>query len=76
MPWSADRAPEDDSEEGRGRATGGDEPDSECPAPVWGRAPPRVTVQHNLQHNDDRKLVFSIRGRVIDVVNDADEPEE
>ena len=32
----------------------------------------RVTFQPD----DDQKLVFSIRGRVVDVVNDAEEPEE
>ena len=49
-----------------------DEPDSECPAPSWERAPVRVTFQHG----DEPKLVFSIRSRVVDVVNDAEEPEE
>jgi hypothetical protein len=32
----------------------------------------RVTFQPD----DDQKLVFSIRGRVVDVVNDAEEPQE
>jgi dTDP-4-dehydrorhamnose 3,5-epimerase-like enzyme len=32
----------------------------------------RVTFQPD----DDQKLVFSIRGRVVDVVNDAEEAEE
>jgi dTDP-4-dehydrorhamnose 3,5-epimerase-like enzyme len=32
----------------------------------------RVTFQPD----DDQKLVFSIRGRVVDVVNDTEETEE
>jgi hypothetical protein len=55
-----------------GEPDGGDDPDSECPAPVWERTPMRVTFQPD----DDHKLVFSIRGRVVDVVNDAGEAEE
>jgi hypothetical protein len=55
-----------------GAPTDGDDPDSECPAPTWERAPVRVTFQHG----DEPKLVFSIRSRVVDVVNDAEEPEE
>jgi hypothetical protein len=55
-----------------GQPAGDDDPDSECPAPVWERSPMRVTFQPD----DDQKLVFSIRGRVVDVVNDAEESEE
>ena len=55
-----------------GEPAGNDDPDSECPPPVWERTPMRVTFQHG----DDQKLVFSIRGRVVDVVNDAEETEE
>jgi hypothetical protein len=55
-----------------GEPAGADDPDSECPPPVWERSPLRVTFQPD----DDQKLVFSIRGRVVDVVNDAEEPEE
>jgi hypothetical protein len=55
-----------------GEPGGADDPDSECPPPVWERSPLRVTFQPD----DDQKLVFSIRGRVVDVVNDAEEPEE
>ena len=52
---------------------GGDaDPDSECPAPAWERSPLRVTFQPD----DDRKLVFSLRNRVVDIVNDAEEAEE
>jgi hypothetical protein len=55
-----------------GEAGGDDDPDSECPAPVWERTPMRVTFQPG----DGQKLVFSIRSRVIDVVNDAEEPDD
>ena len=55
-----------------GTPSASDEPDSECEAPVWERAPVRVTFQHG----DEPKLVFSIRSRVVDVVNDAEEPED
>ncbi len=53
-------------------AAGSDEPDSECPAPAWERSPMRVTFQPDGQ----QKLVFSIRGRVVDVVNDAEDTDE
>jgi hypothetical protein len=59
-----------------GEPARGDDPDSECSVPVWERTPVRVTFQHNLQHNDDQKLVFAIRGRILDMVNDTEEPEE
>lgn len=55
-----------------GAPSAGDDPDSECRAPVWERTPMRVTFQHG----EEAKLVFSIRSRVVDVVNDAEEPEE
>jgi hypothetical protein len=55
-----------------GEPAGADDPDSECPAPVWERTPMRVTFQPG----GKQKLVFSIRSRVVDVVNDAEEPEE
>jgi len=55
-----------------GEPGGDDDPDSECPPPVWERTPLRVTFQPD----DDHKLVFSIRGRVVDVVNDGEQPEE
>jgi hypothetical protein len=57
-----------------GVPAGADDPDSECPPPVWERNPMRVTFQPH--DNDKEKLVFSIRGRVVDVVNDAEEAEE
>ena len=55
-----------------GEATGGDEPDSECPPPQWERSPARVTFQPG----DTQKLLFSIRGRVVDIVNDSEEEGE
>ena len=51
-----------------GEPDGDDAPDSECPAPTWERAPARVTFQPD----DTQKLVFSIRGRVVDVINDSE----
>jgi hypothetical protein len=55
-----------------GKPAGADDPDSECAPPAWERNPMRVTFQHG----DEQKLVFSIRGRVVGIVNDAEEPEE
>jgi hypothetical protein len=55
-----------------GEPDGDDAPDSECPAPKWERAPARVTFQPD----DTQKLVFSIRGRVVDIVNEPDEEAE
>src|SRR5271157_1046368 len=52
-----------------GEPAGKDEPDSECPAPVWERTPARVTFQPV----GGQKVMFSIRGRVVDVVTDAEE---
>jgi hypothetical protein len=52
---------------------GGDaDPDSECPAPMWERSPMRVTFVPD----DDKKVVFSIRNRVVDVVSDEEDAEE
>ena len=51
---------------------GDDAPDSECPAPKWERAPARVTFEPD----DTQKLLFSIRGRVIDLVVEAEEDVE
>lgn len=71
-----------------GEPAAGDEPDSECPAPVWERAPMRVTFQPpvNLSADsrlnggpnskDKQKVVYSIRSRVVDVLNDGEEAEE
>ncbi|MFZ3340744.1 MAG: hypothetical protein WA609_17340 [Terriglobales bacterium] len=51
---------------------GNADPDSECPAPAWERSPLRVTFQPD----DDHKLAFSVRNRVVDVVNDVEDSEE
>jgi hypothetical protein len=55
-----------------GEPAADDAPDSECPAPSWQRAPARVTFQPD----DTQKLVFTIRGRVIDVINEPEEDAE
>jgi hypothetical protein len=55
-----------------GEPGGDDSPDSECPAPLWERSPMRVTFQPD----DNQKLIFSLRNRVVDVVNDAEESED
>jgi len=55
-----------------GEPAGADDPDSERPPPVWERTPMRVIFEPG----DKQKLVFSIRNRVVDVVNDAEEVEE
>jgi hypothetical protein len=54
-----------------GEALGDPDPDSECPSPTWERKPLRVTFQPA----DDEKVVFALRNRVVDVVNDAEEEE-
>ncbi len=55
-----------------GEPGGDDGPDSECPSPTWERSPARVTFQPD----ETRKLMFSIRGRVVDIVNEPDEDAE
>ena len=55
-----------------GEPGGDDDPDSECPPPAWERSPLRVTFVPDV----DQKVVYSIRNRVVDVVNDAEEAEE
>lgn len=55
-----------------GEPAGDDTPDSECPAPLWERSPARVSFRPD----DTRKLMFSIRGRVVDMVNDIEEESE
>lgn len=55
-----------------GEPEGDDDPDSECPAPKWERAPARVTFQPD----DTQKVLFSIRGRVVDIVNEPEEDAE
>ncbi len=55
-----------------GEPGGDDDPDSECPPPAWERSPMRVTFVPDV----DQKVVFSIRNRVVDVLNDTEEAEE
>ncbi len=55
-----------------GEAGGDADPDSECPAPMWERSPMRVTFVPD----GDKKVVFSIRNRVVDVVSDEEDAEE
>jgi hypothetical protein len=55
-----------------GEPDGDDAPDSECPAPKWERAPARVTFQPD----DTQKVVFSIRGRVVDLIVEPEEDQE
>ena len=55
-----------------GEPGGSADPDSECPAPAWERNPLRVTFQPD----EDQRIVFSLRNRVVDVVIDAEEAEE
>lgn len=45
-------------------------PDSACPVPVWQRGPARVSFEAG-----GTKQTFTIRGHVVDVVNDAEEDE-
>lgn len=49
-----------------GAAKGGNEPESECPPPVWDRNPARVTF--TLAHDD--KLSFDIHGRAAEMQTD------
>lgn len=48
-----------------------DAPDSACPAPTWQRNPVRVSFE-----SGGGKQTFSIRGHVVDVVNDAEEEDD
>lgn len=48
-----------------------DMPDSECPAPLWQRQPVRVTFEPD----ENQKLTYSVRGHVVDIVNDNEEEE-
>jgi hypothetical protein len=47
-------------------------PDSACPTPMWQRGPMRVSFEPA----GAAKQTFSVRGHVVDVVNDAEEEEE
>ena len=43
-----------------------------CPAPTWQRGPVRVSFESS----DGAKQTFAIRGRAVDLVDDADDDEE
>jgi hypothetical protein len=47
-------------------------PDSECPAPVWERRPPRVTFEAD----ENQKTTYTVRGHAADLVNDDDGEDE
>ncbi|HTS38682.1 MAG TPA: hypothetical protein VMH04_23620 [Candidatus Solibacter sp.] len=47
-------------------------PDSACAAPVWQRAPARVSFAVE----GSMKQTFAIRGHIVDVVNDAEDEED
>src|ERR1700690_3557469 len=51
-----------------GDAAGDDDPDSECPAPIWERRPVRVTFVPA----EDQKSTYSVRGHAADLVSDDD----
>lgn len=55
-----------------GKPDAEDVPDSECPSPTWERQPPRVTFAPD----DETKLTYSIRGRIVDLVSEASEEED
>ena len=60
-----------------GEPSGADDPDSECSPPIWDRTPTRVTFQPNNNNNNNKeRLLFSIRSRVVDIVNDSEGSEE
>jgi hypothetical protein len=47
-------------------------PDSACPAPSWQRNPVRVSFEPP----GAAKQTYSVRGHIVDMVNDAEEEEE
>ena len=55
-----------------GDAGGDDDPDSECPPPVWERRPVRVTFEPD----EDQKSTYSVRGHAADLVTDDEAEEE
>lgn len=55
-----------------GEPAAGNAPDSECPSPVWERGPARVTFEPSVSE----KLIFTVRGRVLDVISEAEEEGE
>jgi hypothetical protein len=57
---------------GLGDADLGQMPDSACRTPSWQRQPVRVTFDHG----NDQKLTFAMRGRVLDLIEDATETDD
>ncbi len=55
-----------------GEGDPGDTSEEECSAPRWQRDPVRVTFESP----DGKKLTFSIRGHIVDLVNDKEEEAE
>jgi hypothetical protein len=55
-----------------GDAGDDDEPDSECPSPVWERRPVRVTFEPD----ENQKSTYLVRGHAADLVSDDDAEEE
>ncbi len=54
-----------------GESAGDDLPDSACSAPRWQKQPPRVIFQPK----QGQAVMFSVRGRTIDLVDDAEDEE-
>ncbi len=54
-----------------GEASEDDMPDSECPSPAWQRQPVRVSFEPD----ENQKLTYTVRGHVVDIVNDNEEDE-
>jgi hypothetical protein len=50
-----------------GSASGNDMPDSVCAAPVW-QHPGRLSFESN-----NEKFTYSIRGHIVDMVDDAED---
>jgi hypothetical protein len=55
-----------------GEPSAQDAPDSACDEPVWERQPARVSFAEK----EGQRMVFSIRRRSLDIVNDTDGDEE
>lgn len=57
-----------------GEASGDEMPDAECPAPVWQRAPTRVTFAS--KEKKEEKITYAVRGHAVDLLNDNNEDDE
>ncbi len=55
-----------------GEPDGDDAPGLKCPPPIWERSPARVTFRPD----GKQRVVFSIRSRAVDTVNEPEESEE